>query len=120
MLWTKDLEGSVKFYSTVLGFSVDALNLDWGWASLTLDKVSIMLTKPLVFDAPPGCEPPATIGCTGSFYFNTDAVDSLWGELKDKATVCYGIESFEHGMREFAVYDNNGYILQFGQEIEEQ
>ena len=24
------------------------------------------------------------------------------------------------GMREFAIYDNNGYLLQFGQEIDEQ
>ena len=26
------------------------------------------------------------------------------------------IETFEWGMREFAIYDNNGYVLQFGQE----
>jgi len=57
------------------------------------------------------------IGFTGSFYFNTDDVDSLWEKLKDKARVCYGIEDFFYGMREFAVYDNNGYLLQFGQEI---
>lgn len=55
---------------------------------------------------------------TGSFYFNTDEIDALWAELKDKANVAYGIENFEYGMREFAVYDNNGYLLQFGQELE--
>ena len=49
---------------------------------------------------------------TGSFYFNTDNVDALWAKLKDKAAVCYGIEDFDYGMREFAVYDNNGYLLQ--------
>ncbi|MGQ0540780.1 MAG: hypothetical protein ACT4O9_02875 [Blastocatellia bacterium] len=38
--------------------------------------------------------------------------------MKDKALVCYDIEDFPYGMREFAVYDNNGYILQFVQEIE--
>ena len=54
---------------------------------------------------------------TGSLYINTDDVDSLWQQLKDKAKVCYPIEDFEYGMREFAVYDNNGYLLQFGQEI---
>jgi hypothetical protein len=27
------------------------------------------------------------------------------------------MEDFEYGMREFAIRDNNGYILQFGQEI---
>lgn len=57
------------------------------------------------------------IGFTGSFYFNTNEVDVLWEQLKDKVRVCYGIENFEYGMREFAVYDNNGYLLQFGQEI---
>jgi hypothetical protein len=39
------------------------------------------------------------------------------GKLKDKAKVCCGIEDFDHGVREFAVYDNNGYLLQFGQEL---
>jgi len=38
------------------------------------------------------------------------------GKLKGKARVCSGIEKFESGMREFAVYDNNGYLPQFGQQ----
>jgi uncharacterized glyoxalase superfamily protein PhnB len=42
----------------------------------------------------------------------------MWNKLKDKATVCYGIEDTVYGMREFAVCDNNGYLLQFGQEIQ--
>ncbi len=119
MLWTEDLEGTVAFYRDVLGFAVDEFNSDWGWASLSRDDGGIMFTKPLDFDSPHGFEPPSRIGCTGSFYFNTDNVDTLWEELRDKAVVCYGIEDFDHGMREFAVYDNNGYILQFGQEIDE-
>jgi hypothetical protein len=55
------------------------------------------------------------IGFTGSFCFNTDDVEAMW--VKDKASVCYGIENFDWGMREFAIYDNNGYMLQFGQGI---
>jgi hypothetical protein len=42
-------------------------------------------------------------------------VDGLWQRLKDRARVCYPIENFEYGMRELAIYDNNGYLLQFGQ-----
>ena len=57
------------------------------------------------------------IGFTGSFYFNTDDVESMWADLKDKANICYGIETFDWGMREFAIYDNNGYMLQFGEEV---
>lgn len=33
------------------------------------------------------------------------------------ARVCYPIEDFHYGMREFAIFDNNGYLLQFGQPV---
>lgn len=114
MLWTEDFVGTVDFYTGVLGFDADEVNEEWGWATLSTDQVSIMLAKPnehASYDK---------IGFTGSFYFTTDDVDALWAKLKDKAPVCYGIEDFYYGMREFAVYDNNGYLLQFGQEIAEQ
>ena len=39
-------------------------------------------------------------------------------DLKTKAKICYEIETFDWDMREFAVYDNNGYILQFGQPVD--
>ena len=111
MLWTEDLTGSVDFYTSVLGFTANEFNEDWGWASLSKDDVSLMLSRPNEHT------PYDKIGFTGTFYFSTDAVDALWDELKDKAPVCYGVENFFYGMREFAVYDNNGYLLQFGQEI---
>ena len=31
--------------------------------------------------------------------------------------VASGIETFDWGLRGFAIYDNNSYMLQFGQEI---
>ncbi len=31
--------------------------------------------------------------------------------------MCYLIENFEYGLREFAIYDNNGDPLQFGKEL---
>jgi hypothetical protein len=31
--------------------------------------------------------------------------------------IFYPVEDFSYGLREFAIRDNNGYILQFGQEI---
>lgn len=112
MLWTEDLDATIAFYADVLGFAVDEVNKDWGWASLSLDEVSLMLAQPnehTSYDK---------IGFTGTFYFNTDDVDALWEKLKDNARVCYSIENFEYGMREFAVYDNNGYTPQFGQELD--
>jgi len=54
---------------------------------------------------------------TGSFYFRVDDANALWLQLKDKATVVYPIEEFDYGMREFAIRDINGYILQSGREL---
>ncbi len=53
----------------------------------------------------------------GPFYFNIADVDNLWESLKDNVKICYEIATFEWGMREFAIYDNNGYVLQFGEKI---
>ena len=53
-------------------------------------------------------------GFTGSFYFDVDDVEALWVDLKDHVEIAYPMEEFHYGMREFAIYDNNGYMLQFG------
>ena len=44
---------------------------------------------------------------------------SLWASLKDIARVVYPLEDFDYGMREFAINDNNGYLLQFGQPLDD-
>ena len=45
---------------------------------------------------------------------------SLWASLKDIARVVYPLEDFGYGMREFAINDNNGYLLQFGQPLDDE
>ncbi|RQO35538.1 bleomycin resistance family protein [Chryseobacterium sp. KBW03] len=112
ILWTENLDETIAFYMNILGFTLMDRNDDWQWASLRKDEVLIMLSQPNRH------ENPASIGFSGSFYFNVNDVDDLWEDLKTKAKVCYEIETFEWGMREFAVYDNNGYRLQFGQAVD--
>jgi len=109
VFWTESLDETITFYMNVLGFTLMDRNDDWQWASLRKDEIYIMLSQPNEH------ENNASIGFSGSFYFNVNKVDDLWEDLKTKAKVCYEIESFEWGMREFAIYDNNGYILQFGE-----
>ncbi len=111
MLWTEDLQATVDFYVDVLGFELVGENEEWGWAMLRIDDVAIMLARPNEHIPHDG------IGFTGTFYFMTDDVEAMWAKVRDKARICYDIETFEWGMREFAVYDNNGYMLQFGQEV---
>ena len=112
MLWTDKLEETISFYKDKLGFTVNEHNPDWGWADISKDETNFMLAKP---NEHVGFKNGAQF--TGSFYFSVENADELWEQLKDKVKVCYPIEDFDWGMREFAVFDNNGYTLQFGHEI---
>jgi uncharacterized glyoxalase superfamily protein PhnB len=110
-LYTNEIKKTVDFYVQLLSFKCNSIDPDMGWASLQLNNIEIMLALPndhLPFEKPI---------FTGSFYLKTDMVDKIWGQIKDKVEIAYPIENFEYGMREFAIYDNNGYMLQFGEEI---
>jgi uncharacterized glyoxalase superfamily protein PhnB len=112
MLYTTDLRASVDFYTQILGFDCSDHVPDWGFARVRLQGADIMLVLPnrhMPFEKPM---------LTGSLYINTDDADGWWNKLKNKCRVCYEIETFEYGMREFAVFDNNGYLLQFGQAVQ--
>jgi uncharacterized glyoxalase superfamily protein PhnB len=112
MLRTRDLAGTLAFYQDVLGFTCDASSEEWGWASLSRDGVNIMVALPYAH------EPSDRPVFTGSFYLRvSENVEALSNDLKDRARVCYELETFDYGMREFAIYDNNGYLLQFGQAV---
>jgi uncharacterized glyoxalase superfamily protein PhnB len=114
MLSTKKIRETVDFYTGVLGFTCPNFVEEWGWAVVACGDIEIMFALPnehLPFEKP---------AFTGSFYFNVENADEIWEKLKDKTNVCYPIEDFDYGMREFAVHDNNGYLLQFGHSIDDE
>jgi catechol 2,3-dioxygenase-like lactoylglutathione lyase family enzyme len=109
MFWTRHVKETVVFYTEVLGFECGVE--EEGWAVLLRDEIEVMIAYPnehVPFEGPM---------FTGSFYINTTNVDELWEAWKDTCNVCYEVADFEYGMREFAIYDNNNYILQFGQPL---
>lgn len=114
MLWTEDLQASIAFYTQILGFTCVEFNEEWQWAALHLDAIELMLAHPNQHT------PYDKIGFTGSFYIEVDDVETLWHHLKNKATIVYELETFDWGMKEFAIKDTNGYMLQFGQNIQHE
>lgn len=111
IIWTSELKETIAFYIEHLGFNLGEINEEWGWASLHKDQCELMIARPnehIPFERPQ---------FTGTFYIKTDEVDKLWEKLKDKVNICYEIDNFDWKMREFAIYDNNGYTIQFGQDI---
>ncbi len=110
MLTVTAIDPAVAFYRDVLGFAV--VSSADGWTALQRDGVEVMFALPnahIPFDAP---------RFTGSLYFRVDDVDALWAQLNERARVEYALETFDYGMREFAIRDNSGYLLQFGQPTE--
>ena len=108
MLRVLRVDETIAFYRDLLGFN--CVNQMEGWARLEKDGLEIM------FATPNEHEPFDKPQFTGSLYFRIDDVDTLWKKLKDKTSIVYPIDNVDHGMREFAVRDNNGYCLQFGKE----
>jgi len=113
ILRTRHLKESVEFYTTVLGFQCTTWSDQWGWACLRRDQVEVMLALPNAH------EPYEQPTFTGSLYIRMTQVALLWEQLQATTRICYPLEDFAYGMREFAIYDNNGYILQFGEAIAE-
>lgn len=112
--WVADIPATLQFYKEVLGF--ECASQAERWACMQRDGVELMLS------ARNAHYPFDKSHCTGSFYFRletSEQVDTFWQQVKDKATVVYPIENFDYGMCEFAINDNNGFILQFGAELSE-
>ncbi|HLP64616.1 VOC family protein [Flavobacterium sp.] len=111
MIWTNKLQETVDFYCDFLGFSCGNFSEEWGWAAVSKDQCELMIAEPnehTPFERP---------YFSGTFYIKTDDVDALWNQIKDKVKIAYDIEDFDWGMREFAIYDNNSYMIQFGQDL---
>ncbi len=108
MLEVNNVEETIDFYVNTLGFQCLG-HFEKEWAQVQRDNISIMFCRRFSQK-----EHPNPI-LTGGIYLYTDDVDSLWEEWKDKTQICYPIETFHYGMREFAVYDCNQYMLQVGE-----
>lgn len=111
MLWVDDVRATIDYYVSTLGFDEENYSEDWDFGIVGKHKVKIMLSKPNDH------EPYEKPQLTGSLYIVTDDVDAWWNYLKERASIYYPVEDFPYGMREFALKDCNGYVLQFGQEI---
>lgn len=111
MLWVDDVQATIAYYKNVLQFTHTHFVESVQWGYVIKDDVEIMFAT--ISRLAPGTK----MTFSGSLYLNTEDVNAWWELLKDKAEVFYPIEDFNYNMREFAIKDCNGYILQFGQEI---
>jgi catechol 2,3-dioxygenase-like lactoylglutathione lyase family enzyme len=124
MLETKDLRGTIAFWSDLLGF---VCNSTFGedpnhptWASLGRDGVNLMFTTMHTHEegADHDHDHPSEPVMTGSLYVDIDDVDALALDLGGKVPLLWGPVDTAYDMREIAITDPNGYLIIFGQPVE--
>jgi catechol 2,3-dioxygenase-like lactoylglutathione lyase family enzyme len=102
-----DLSDSLAFYQDVLGFSI---GFEFGgYAGIRLGSAAIHLSSGN--PKPPG---------SGHVYFFCDEeVDTYFIQVQGKgASISRSIETASYGMRDFAVRDPDGNIIEFGHDSE--
>jgi catechol 2,3-dioxygenase-like lactoylglutathione lyase family enzyme len=109
MLQAADLNATVTWYTSVLGFKCAAQ--EEGWARLERDEVALMFITDQEFGSPQ---------VTGVQYIYVDDAMALWNDIKNRVTAERGPEQTDYGMLEFTIKDPNGYLLSFGQSTEGQ
>ncbi|HMX04790.1 MAG TPA: hypothetical protein PK511_13780 [Chitinophagales bacterium] len=113
VLWTEHVEESIHFYTEILPFQLSAHDREANWANVVWGEIEIM------FSTPNAHVEQRAIGFTGSFYFRCTDVETLYHAISTKVKLIYPLEVFSYGMKEFGCYDNNGYILNFGEQIDQ-
>src|SRR5262245_11963072 len=109
MLQSSDLERTIDWYGAVLGFTcVSRLGNDW--CRLERDKAAVMF----MCNAHVG-----TPHATATQYIQVDDVMALWDGIRSRVTSEWGPERMPYGMLEFAIKDPDGYLLSFGQPLEQ-
>lgn len=113
ILWTKNLQETISFYEDVLGFKSCSNFPDF--AALYRDNTEIMVIVPTGEPGDKDFFPEPFF--TGSIYIFTQGVNEFWESVKDKAVIKTPICDREYQMRDFSIFDNNGYEIVFGEDI---
>jgi catechol 2,3-dioxygenase-like lactoylglutathione lyase family enzyme len=107
MLQSSDLQRSIDWYESVLGFRCVGREKDW--CRLERDGVMLMFMRNAHFGEP---------SATATQYIYLHGFDAFWDEIKNKVKAEWGPEKMPYGMMEFAIKDPDGYLLSFGEELD--
>ncbi len=114
-----DLEATIGFYESRLGFEVwykggaDGEVANY-WAFIGRDRVMIML-KAIAPDIHPQPNSSRHEWARWDAYVNVDDPDGLYAEFAGKGVQFHReIADTSDGLRAFEVIDNNGYVICFG------
>ena len=118
-LMVESVDETAEFYCRALGFSIlTSVPKNDGklqFAILTKDSLSVMIQdrENLIGEYPvlstPKVKPSVTL------YITIDNFAELYEELKCKCDIICDVHTTFYGVNEFAIKDNNGYVLTFAE-----
>ena len=119
-LMVEDVNGTIDFYTRILGFEVLATVPETGqfnWAMLKQGNVEIQLQVrgSLSEEIPAFKDKP--IGGALTLYIGVDGIQELYERLKNGITIVQDMHTTFYGTREFAIQDNNGFVLSFAETV---
>ena len=121
-LMTENVEETVKFYNESLGFATVATvpNQSTGklqFAILAKDNLTLMFQErtSMVGEYQALATEKTKPCCT--IYVKVDNVEALAKELSAKTKIIKDLHKTFYGATEFAILDNNGYVLTFAQDV---
>ncbi len=115
-IFVKDINKTIDFYKQ-LGFNLTTTVPEKGnfiFAMMTCGNVIFMFQT---FESL-GNELPTVSRQNGGsllLYIQTNEIRTFFDQIKDKVKVIKGLEKTFYGATEFAIEDNNGYLLTFAE-----
>ena len=121
-IFVQDMHATIDFYEQ-LGFRLEMTVPGPGegplvWAMMKSDQVTFMFQT---FESL-GQELPEVSRVSGGsllFYINIKGIHSFFEQIQSKVTVLKGLHKTFYGATEFAILDNNRYVLTFAGDEQE-
>lgn len=116
-LMVNHVEDTIKFYQEQLGFACAMTvpeTAPFDWALITKDNIRIMLQT---IESLRGEYPqlPERINSSLTLYMDITDIENYFAEIQHKVQVIKPLNTTFYGKKEFAIMDNNGYLVVFSQ-----
>ena len=120
----ESVDETVEFYTNILGFtktfSVPKENGKMQFALVAKDSLTLMFQdRENLIEEYPNLTTEKTQPCL-TFYITVDNFLELYEELKEKYELLADMRKTFYGANEFAIKDNNGYVLTFTETTDKQ
>lgn len=115
-----NVQETVDFYVNILGFTlVNSAPGENGlvWAQITLDNVSIMFQDRGSLEAGVSSLKGFPTGASGLMFVMMDNIQEFYTSIKDKVKIVRPMERAFYGHDEFSIFDVNGYLITFSEEV---